>query len=334
MNLAPASAWSMPATDTDDYVCYTVNLNTAAGITNHVVAITPNIVNHSIVHHVLLFQADANDSSGITTTPSKCNPGGSLTWRIVYGWAPGGGPMETPPDVGFPYDATTKWVVQVHYNNIKGLTGQTDTSGFSFCSTDQPVKYDADVVAFGTMAFTIQPHATLDTTCTWTVPQQFAGVHAFAAFPHMHQLGSAIQTEQAYAGGGGGIMTMGENVPWNFNTQIWFPISTTLNLGDVVTTRCAWDNTTASPVSFGQDTEDEMCYSFTAYYPKITTGGWSWGLPAESSSCAPTAGTSGLPTPDAGWEGDGSFTSYSDAGASTGSGSGSGSDGGGDASAQ
>jgi hypothetical protein len=308
--LSPASAWSMPASDDDDYVCYSVSLPVAAGTTNHVLGITPVVVNHNIVHHVLLFQADPSDTS-ITTTPQKCNPGGSLGWRIVYGWAPGGGPMETPPDVGFPYDATTKWVVQVHYNNIKGLAGQTDTSGFSFCSTDQPVKYDADVVAFGTMGFTIPPLATLDTTCTWTVPQAFAGVHAFAAFPHMHQLGTAIQTEQTPAGGG--IIGMAENIPWNFNAQIWFPIQTTLNLGDVVTTRCAWNNTTSLPVSFGQNTEDEMCYSFTAYYPKVTGINWQWSLPAESSSCSNSA-AGGLATPDAGWESDASFTSYGDGG--------------------
>jgi hypothetical protein len=313
-SLTPTSAWSMPSGDEDDYVCYSVSLPVTAGTTNHVLAITPNVVNHKIVHHVLLFQADPTDTS-ITSTPQKCNPGGSLGWRIVYGWAPGGGSMETPPDVGFPYDGTTKWVVQVHYNNINGLVGETDTSGFSFCTTDQPVKYDADVVAFGTMGMKIPALSTLDTSCQWTVPPQFAGVHAFAAFPHMHQLGTAIQTEQSLAGTSG-IVSMGENIPWNFNAQIWFPIQTTLNLGDVITTRCAWNNTTNQEVDFGQNTEDEMCYSFTAYYPKITTGGWSWAIPAESSSCANSA-PGGLATPDAGWVSDASFTGYaSDAGSS------------------
>jgi hypothetical protein len=289
----------MPTADQDDYVCYSVNIPATGSGLNHIMAITPNVDNHKIVHHVLLFQADANDAS-ITSTPQKCNAGGSLTWRIVYGWAPGGTAMQTPPNVGFPYDANTKWVVQVHYNNINGLSGETDQSGFSFCSTDQPVQYDADTVAFGTQNISIPANSSLDQTCSITIPQAFAGIHLFAAFPHMHQLGQAIQTEQVLAGGG--IVNMGENTPWNFQTQLWFPIETTLNLGDVVKTRCSWTNTTGSTVTFGQNTENEMCYSFTSYYPKITSGTWSWALPALTSQCGASP-TGGLPAPDAGWSG-------------------------------
>ena len=302
--LAPTSAWTMPQTDTDDYVCYSVTIPpTVSGATDHVLAISPNIMNHKIVHHVLLFQADPTDTS-ITTTPTKCNPGGSLGWRVVYAWAPGGGAMQTPANVGFPYDATTKWVVQVHYNNINGLSGETDMSGFSLCTTDQPVQYDADVVAFGNMDFQIPPLSTYDSTCAYTIDSKLAGVHAFAAFPHMHTLGQAIQTEQTLADGG--LVGMTESIPWNFNTQIWFPIDTVLNAGDVVTTRCAWQNSTTNMVPFGQDTEQEMCYSFTAYYPKVTTGGWSWALPAEASSpttcqTSTDGGLPLLPTPSGGW---------------------------------
>jgi hypothetical protein len=304
VQLRPASPYTA-APGSEEYVCYSVNLP-ATG-TNHVIGVTPNIDNHTVVHHVLLFQADANDTS-VTTTPAPCNAGGSLTWRIVYGWAPGGTAMVTPPGVGFPYDATTKWVVQVHYNAVSVTQAdgpQNDSSGFSFCSTDQPIANDADVVAFGTQNIKIPAHSTLDQTCNMTVNSQFAGIHLFAAFPHMHTTGTAIQTEQSMSGGG--VIGLGENAPWDFNAQLWFPIQSTLNLGDVVSTRCAYQNSTASEIDFGEYTENEMCYSFTAYYPKITSGAWSWALPAIESSCAPTAGDAGLPMPDAGWQTDGSF---------------------------
>jgi hypothetical protein len=301
--VAPTSdfAWPDDAGMTDEYVCYSYTAPVPAGVTRHIVGITPNIDNHKIVHHVLFFETDSPDPT-VTPTPTPCSPGGSLKWRIVYGWAPGGGAMQTPPGVGFPYDATTQLIVQVHYNDIHGYTDQTDHTGFSMCTTDQPVAHDADVMAFGTMDFTIPPHGALDTTCDLTVPSTFAGVHAFAAFPHMHELGTAIQTEQLESGGG--IVAMGQNTPWNFNTQIWFPIDATLNEGDVVSTRCAWTNPTDQTVGYGAYTEDEMCYSFTAYYPRVTAGPWSWALPAAQSTCSPTAGAA-LPTPDAGWSPDG-----------------------------
>jgi hypothetical protein len=295
--LAPASAWAMPTADDDDYVCYTGNLPTSEAGTHHIVGITPDIVNKKIVHHVLLFEADPTDTS-VTTTPSACSAGGSLTWRIVYGWAPGGGAMQTPPNVGFPYDATTKFVVQVHYNNINHLAGETDTSGFSFCSTDQPVQYDADVVAFGTQKIQIPPHSSLDETSSVTISSELAGIHLFAAFPHMHQLGSGIETEQVTAGGA--VVDLGRNEPWNFNAQIWFPIDATLDVGDVVSTRCAWENQSDTEVTFGQYTENEMCYSFTAYYPRVTSSTWSWALPALQATVATTP-DGGLPVPDGGW---------------------------------
>ncbi len=310
VTIAPATPWVMPQADTNDYVCYTATVPVFGDAgTNHVMAITPNVVNHSIVHHVLLYQADPADTS-VTSTPAPCNPGGSISWRIVYGWAPGGGPMQTPPNVGFPYDAKTQWIVQVHYNNVSGLTGQTDTSGFSFCSTDEPVQYDSDVVAFGTQNIKVMPHASLDQTASITVSSLFAGIHLFAAFPHMHETGTGIESEQVLADGGG-IIDLGRNDPWSFNQQVWFPIDATLNVGDVVRTRCAYQNNTGTEVDFGPYTEDEMCYSFTAYYPRITGTSWSWALPALSSSVATTP-DGGLPVPNGGW---GSGTGTGDAGA-------------------
>jgi hypothetical protein len=302
--LAPASDFdwddTVDAGGTDVYVCYSVTLaDITDGGQRHIFGITPNIDNRSIVHHVLLFEADPADTS-VTNTPAPCNPAGSALWRMIYGWAPGGGAMQTPQGVGFPYDATTQFVVQVHYNNLRGLTGQTDHTGFSMCTTDETGLIDADVMAFGTQHISIPAHGELDQTCSITVPSLFAGVHAFAAFPHMHTLGTAIQTEQVLGGGGGGIVEMGENVPWNFNTQLMFPVEATLNEGDVIRTRCAWTNPTDQTVGYGYYTEDEMCYSFTSYYPKVPSSLWSWDLPALQSTCATTP-AGGLPTPDAGW---------------------------------
>jgi hypothetical protein len=278
--LAPGSAWSMPQTTEDVYVCYGVEL----GLTSErqVIGMVPNVVNHKIVHHMLLFQAD----EAVSATPAPCSAGGSLDWRIVYGWAPGGQAFNMPANVGFAEDGSTHWVVQVHYNNIDGLSGETDTSGFSLCTTDQLRPNEADVAAFGSMNFTIEPHDTLDITCS--VTWDSTAVTAFAAFPHMHELGTTIGTNDLGSSGSGTPAPMGSVPAWNFQSQLWFPINVTLNQGDTIATRCAWNNTTDAPVSFGEYTEDEMCYSFTMYYPKITSSLWSWALPAATSSCAPT----------------------------------------------
>jgi len=281
-HLIGASPWAMPPNTTDIYVCYGVNLNLTSK--RQVIGIAPRVDNHSIVHHALLFQSD----TPVSSTPAPCNSGGATNWRIVHGWAPGGQPFNLPPEAGFAEDQTTNYVVQVHYNNINELTNQTDTSGFDLCSTDELRPNDADVLAFGTVNFTIPPHDGLDITCSVPIPEELGGLHVIAAFPHMHELGKEIETS-IYRAGAGSAIDLGDQPTWNFQSQLWFPLEQTVNAGDVVKTRCAWENTTDAPVSFGPYTEDEMCYSFTMYYPKITNAKWYWGAPALKSTCAPTA---------------------------------------------
>ena len=45
---------------------------------------------------------------------------------MLYGWAPGVGSFELPKEAGLPANnGTTHYVVQVHYNNISALAGET-----------------------------------------------------------------------------------------------------------------------------------------------------------------------------------------------------------------
>jgi hypothetical protein len=77
---------------------------------------------------------------------------------------------------------------------------------------------------------------------------------------------------------------------WSFDTQAWLPVDTTVQTNDVITTTCTWRNGTGASVKFGEKTTEEMCYSFTMYYPKIDAlpggiPGWSWAFPAIASRC-------------------------------------------------
>ena len=279
ISVAPSEPWTMPEADANDYVCYGVNVTSPTD--KHIVAIAPRIQNPSIVHHVLIFKSD----SAYPTKPQKCPSGGSLQWRLMYGWAPGGKNMVMPPEAGFAVKAgqTTNFVVQVHYNNARRLVGQTDTSGVELC-TSAPRQFEADVLAFGTQKIDIPRKSELEKTCSVTVPAALAGRKVFAAMPHMHELGSAIETRLTKAAGGAEV-DLGSVPRWDFNTQFWLPISATLDANDVVKTRCAWKNSTDRDVKFGENTEDEMCYSFTMYYPRIDTALWTWAVPALGSQC-------------------------------------------------
>jgi hypothetical protein len=276
--LTPASPWTMPSSSGDVYVCYGVDVQRATP--THAVGFAPRVDNPKIVHHVLLFEAD----SSYGATPQACSAGGSLQWRLVTGWAPGAKGFEMPPEAGFPIgtDTPTHYVVQVHYSNPQALSGETDTSGFSLC-TAPPRANEADVMAFGTQNFTIPP-GPYSRTCTVDVPSQLAGIKLVAAMPHMHKLGTSISTTLTPSGGGTPV-DLGTIAAFSFNNQAWLPLNATVGSGDTITTKCSWANTTGAPVKYGENTANEMCYSFTVYYPKVNLSVWSWAVPAATSTC-------------------------------------------------
>jgi len=278
--LAPKTPWTMPTDSNDIYVCYGIDLPVSAK--RHVTAFIPKVDNTKIVHHVLVMQAD----STVDPTPTPCSFGSISKWRMLYGWAPGGKAMELPPQAGFALEGTTHLVVQVHYNNLKKLVGEKDSSGFGLCTTDKLRPNDADVLAFGSAKFTIPAKGKLDLVCRLpysTLPP----LHVIASFPHMHQLGKKISTV-LHRKSDGSTIDLGTVPSWDFNTQLWFPLpDVLLTSGDNIETNCYWENPGDAPVSWGENTADEMCYSFTMYYPKVVLPAWSWSLPVYLSSCAP-----------------------------------------------
>jgi hypothetical protein len=275
LHVAPASPYTMLTPET--YVCYGFD---APSDTRQVIAIRPRIDDTRIVHHVLLLKSPVA-TSGV---PIDCNPGPSLGEAMLYAWAPGGPPLVLPPEAGFPEDGTTHYVVQIHYNNAANAPNPTDASGFDLCTTTALRPYDADVVAFGTEAIALPPRAKTTLTSCFTAPAAMDGRHVFAAFPHMHKLGASITT--GLVPDGGAPLDMGTDATWDFSNQPWLPIDATIHTGDVVRTQCTWNNTGDTLVTFGQGTADEMCYSFTAYYP-VATPSLGWSAPATGSVACP-----------------------------------------------
>jgi hypothetical protein len=278
VSVRPASAFAVPTSSGDVYVCY--GFEPGATSKRHIIGIAPRIDATAVVHHVTLLVAD----SSVPSTPATCPIAGSSTWRSVFGWAPGGSSLELPKEAGFAFDNNSHYVVQVHYSNPTGKVGLTDTSGFDLCTTSELRPNDADVMAFGAHTFTIPPRAKHSVSCTVQVPSWGATTHLFAAFPHMHTLGSSIATK-VYAPDGREVASLGSKDNWDFGNQSWIPIDYTLKPFDTVTTRCAWNNTTDSFVTWGEKTSDEMCYAFVMYWPRITDPAWSWASPAVSSVC-------------------------------------------------
>ncbi len=268
----------------DQYWCFGVDVKLQKK--RHVTALAPKVDNTKIVHHILLFQSN----TGVSTDPFPCEAFGSSAWKLVAGWAPGGTNLELPAAAGFPENVgTTHWVVQVHYNSSSTTSG-TDQSGYRLCTTETLRPNDAGVLAFGSTNFSIPPRATHKIRCDYGLGPQFANVKLFNASPHMHTRGVAMSTERLPAGGGAPEMIFDQKA-FSFEAQANFPITKAVAPGDVMRTRCAWNNTTNSSIGFGEGTGDEMCFNFLGYYPNIpdlTIAGiplFTWVTPALTAAC-------------------------------------------------
>ncbi len=276
----PKTKWSMPRDERDVYACYGFDLD--ATEKRHIIGIVPRIVNPKIVHHVILSQAE----EAYSATPRRCSEGSVARNRMLYAWAPGVGNFEMPKEAGLPVEPgiTNHYVMQVHYNNVQSLEGELDDSGFDFCSTTELRPNDADVLAFGTMQFSIPPRAKLDLTATYTLMPSFGTIHVIGAFPHMHQLGTSITTVLR-PGAGGGPFDLGSAPSFDFQSQFFAPLPDVIvRPGDEIDTRCVWQNSTHRTVGMGERTEDEMCFSFTMYYPRVVSPQWTWILPSALSA--------------------------------------------------
>jgi hypothetical protein len=277
VHIKPAAPFNLPATAGDIYTCYGFDVTPTQK--RHVVGFMPHIDNEKYVHHILLFQSD----TPVSNKPVVCDGTFTIGWRLTAVWAPGGDPLELPPEAGFPEEANTPthWVMQIHYSNPMGIAG-TDASGYDLCTTDQLRPNDAEVLAFGSIAFAVPPRCAFSLTCDYSAVFDAKPIHIFHMMPHMHKLGKSMTTELLSGGKSTVIM---DQPNYNFEKQGGFTTNVTLNQGDALRTRCTWNNTTDALVPWGESTSDEMCFAFASYYPKIPNLGWE--SPAIASLCTP-----------------------------------------------
>lgn len=283
--------WTIKQSVADEYVCFGATI-AAIPTKRHITQVSVGIDNTQRTHHICIYDMGTDPVSSI---PENCAAGMAMTTgKLLYCWAPGADAQVLPPEAGFPIEANTEAniLVEMHYSNIAHEADSDDNSEALLCTTTDVRPNDADVMAFGSFDFSLPPHQ--QTTVECTLPVQGAAlpggqITVFRGWPHMHLLGAAQST--TVFRNNGAVGDLGSTDSYNFYNQIGYPVDVDIKGGDTIVTTCKFNNTTNNTVSFGENTESEMCFNFVSYYPKITIPGWSWGLPAYSSNCTvgPTA---------------------------------------------
>jgi hypothetical protein len=213
-----------------------------------VVSASPIIDNSKVLHHWILYNGAEKVADGTSGSCAGAHP----TAAFITGWAPGGEPMELPPDVGLRTEGGG-FTLELHYNNKNGA-GQLDASGARVCVTEKMRPNEAAVHWLGTQKLN---KTTASGTCA---PVAKGPVTILSMSPHMHLQGRHMSTSVTRRSGGKEMLL---DKPFDFQTQISYPIRATIEPGDTLTTTCTY----AMPTPFGQGTNQEMCYNFVMAYP-------------------------------------------------------------------
>ena len=209
-----------------------------------------------VVHHIVLLR-DPDRTGPATDFQCASMPQSS---EYLYAWAPGQNAFEFP-DGGLRVRPGHRFILQLHYNNGARVPDVTDSSGVRvYHTTPQGAEYG--MVAYGPVGFQVAARSEGSAQSGCTVR---AASRLLAGMPHMHEIGTTFTQEIVRANGvREPLITL---TGWRFETQLFYDFSKTLAVGDRITTRCGYNNTTATAVRSGSGTRDEMCFNFAYVTP-------------------------------------------------------------------
>lgn len=288
--LAPEAPYTPPMNAIDDYRCFIVDPHWTTPHDMVRARITPG--EPRIVHHLNLFEVrpsglpmlerlDARDSGpGYSCYGGIGIPVGSIqqqNLQYVAGWAPGSPPLRTPANTGIRLEPGSRYVLQVHYNQLshRGLPDQTRVEMY-FSPT--PPRRIALVVPIEAEGFRV-PAGMSDVAVNASMTPRSLGitfpVTFYGAFPHMHGFGRAVRSDVVRAEGGAHDCLI--DIPrWSFHWQGFYMFNepTRIEPDDEVRIECRYDNSQANQpvingvqrtpqdVRAGNGTLDEMCMNF------------------------------------------------------------------------
>jgi len=192
---------------------------------------------------------------------------------FLAGWAPGDNSRPPfPNDVGMDMPtAPGSLRLDMHYFNTTGTKQEADRSGVAICvvkGAHQRPKHAAVTMGFTSIGPILAPAMSNNRPSTGTCRvSSLQPVTLLTAAPHAHKL--AVHMKFTARKGLGPEIVMHDQ-PFKFGEQGTYPLDPpiVLNAGDVVTTTCTYTNPTLRSVTFGESTNDEMCFNFAMYYPK------------------------------------------------------------------
>ena len=229
----------------EQYLCWSFVLPSTTPL--NVIATVPQVSAHGVHHYAVFTKSGA----------LPANPNGydckvmDATWGLVAGGGVG--------TAGLTFPKGTAMTLAAGILNLIG--------------SDEPNLTQVGLLIAGTLDINIPPHQSgFDVTGGCKAPFDMPNV--FATFPHMHQLGTNIDVSLTPQGSTKPNTLV--NRAWDFGSQGVYPVTGSAKAGDQVTVKCTYDNSTDGTVTFGEDTNNEMCIGVLFYALAIGPFGWSF----------------------------------------------------------
>lgn len=213
-------------------------------------------------HAVLTIDPDGGDAPDGQVT---CGAGSNYT-AMIYGSAPGTEDIVMPDGVAVRVPAGAQLLLNLHLYNTQPdgpITGTSEILIDRVPADEIASVTEAEVVLMGPVNFTIPEGTGQQVTggCTMS-----GAATVFMTNPHMHQLGVHARVV-AKAASGDVVLRDG---PYDFNEQRFYDTGEVqLAQGERVEITCTYDNDTGGEVTFGDSTDQEMCFATTYRYPKL-----------------------------------------------------------------
>lgn len=215
------------------------------------------------VHHLALYRAMADEREEVWDCSDKLI---SLLWEPLWGVGTSEEGIQVPAGTGFKISGYSQYVVQLHLQNA-GDTSITLRAGvnLTYAPDDQTASLiPAGIFALGTFDIDIPPGAVdHSTTIPCNVDRE---MNVFAVLPHMHKLGKKIELTHSPDD----VAPLEEIYgldPWDFTKQPIVPQQFRFDPGHRLAVTCHWDNPGATDVTFGESSDNEMCFFVVFYYP-------------------------------------------------------------------
>lgn len=267
-----------PAHQGDTYRCFVYKTNYTS--TKYVRAIDTHPGDRETVHHVISFidtgstaeQLDAAEAGpGYTCFGG---PGFDLPGTLG-GWAPGQRPLELPQDTAFELPPGASIVLQVHYHPHHGHP-EPDQTEFGVYFAQQEPRATMRILPIINQTFTIPPNDP-----NYKVTAELFGFNPpiktpfpaklWLIAPHMHLLGRKMRVEMTKPNGETSCLI--DIQDWDFNWQGAYRYREPVDIpaGTRLFATAYYDNSTGNPknpnsppkpVSWGEETTDEMCIAF------------------------------------------------------------------------